>query len=160
MCTGCSLTVCCSLLPGGVSLVGGLLPGRGVSLAGGVFSLAVGGGGLPGRGLSQHALRQTPPVDRILDTRLWKYYLGPTSLWPVNREVQCITGNGYKGIDRPMDRQIDRHTWLKTLPSFNSIGRQYHIWIIGYRLISLLESVLTSKNNESMSRYSINQLTD
>ena len=24
-----------------------------------------------------------PPVDRILDTRLWKYYLGPTSLWPV-----------------------------------------------------------------------------
>ena len=25
----------------------------------------------------------TPPVDRILDTRLWKYYLGPTSLRPV-----------------------------------------------------------------------------
>ena len=25
-----------------------------------------------------------PIVDRILDTRLWKYYLGPTSLRPVN----------------------------------------------------------------------------
>ena len=25
----------------------------------------------------------TPPVNRILDTRLWKYYLGPTSLRPV-----------------------------------------------------------------------------
>ena len=49
-------------------------------------ALAVGGGGVcPGgevsawgvsawgclpRGVSQHALRQTPPVDRILDTRL------------------------------------------------------------------------------------------
>ena len=44
------------------------------------------GGGLLRGAISQHALRQTPfpPVDRILDTRLRKYYLGPTSLRPVN----------------------------------------------------------------------------
>ena len=84
--------------PGGVCLVSRR---RGVCLVlGGVCS-----GGVPGPrgvcsggvclvpgcawsgGVSQHALRQTPsphPVDRILDTRLWKYYLGPTSLRPVN----------------------------------------------------------------------------
>ena len=43
------------------SLAGGLL-GRGVSLAGGSLW-----GGLPGRGVSEHALRQTPPVDKITD---------------------------------------------------------------------------------------------
>ena len=49
----------------------GCLPGRGVSAQGGV---------------SQHALRQTPPpVDRILDTHLWKYYLAATSLQTVIR---------------------------------------------------------------------------
>ena len=51
-----------SLVPGGVCLVGGGLPGRG-----GGCSL-VPGGGLWSRGVSaQHALRQTPPVDRITD---------------------------------------------------------------------------------------------
>ena len=65
----CSGGVC--LVPGGVCLV----PERGGAWSGGV---------------SQHALRQTPspPVDRILDTRLWKYYLGPTSLRPVNIPTQ------------------------------------------------------------------------
>ena len=85
--TGRSLTVCCSLFPGGCLLQGGGVPGRG---GGGVCSGGVSapeGGGVPGPGVgvSQHALMQTPPppVDRILDTRLWKYYLGPTSLRPV-----------------------------------------------------------------------------
>ena len=99
--TSRSLTVCCSLLPGGGCLLwgvgllpgggvclvwgvclvrGGLVPGGGGSGPGGVglvlgVCLVRGGlvwGGLPGRGgVSQHALRQTsPPVDRILDTRL------------------------------------------------------------------------------------------
>ena len=73
-----------------VCFAGGCLLGGAVS--------APGGGGLPLGGcllqrgcvcVSQHALRQTPsppPVDRILDTRLWKYYLGPTSLRPVIRK--------------------------------------------------------------------------
>ena len=34
-----------------------------------------------------------PPVDRILDTRFWKYYLGPTSLRPV-----ITTLHDFKGI--------------------------------------------------------------
>ena len=134
MLTGRSLTVCCSLLPRGVSVPGGcllqgvsapggcllpggvcsrgcmllggvcfwggvcsqggvcsggcLLLGRGVSALGGVWSGNGWGCLLPVGGVSQHALRQTPsppplPVDRILDTRFWKYYLGPTSLRPV-----------------------------------------------------------------------------
>ena len=40
-----------------------------------------------------------PPVDRILDTRFWKYYLGPTSLRPViNSTVKqnLIWGNKNK----------------------------------------------------------------
>ena len=87
--TGRSLTVCCSLLPGG----GGAWSGAGLLWGGGAWS----GGGLPSPGgwsapggcllrgggwVSQHALRQTPlpPVDRHT---LVKYYLGPTSLRPV-----------------------------------------------------------------------------
>ena len=84
--TGRSLTVCCSLLPGwGVSGPGGCLVrgvggsgpgGRGVSgprRGSGPGGVSGPGGGwvcLVWGGISQHALRQTPPVDRILDTRL------------------------------------------------------------------------------------------
>ena len=57
--TGRSLTVCRSLLPGG----GCLLPGRGE--------------------VSQHALRQTPPVNRMTD-RCKNITLATTSLRPVN----------------------------------------------------------------------------
>ena len=90
------------LVGGRVSAPGGSAPRRGVCLLqGGVWSRggcllggvsAPRGGSVcsrgvsaPGGGVSQHALRQTPspPVDRILDTHLWKYYLGPTSLRPV-----------------------------------------------------------------------------
>ena len=133
--TGRSLTVCCSLIPGGggcllrgVSAPGGCLVwggcllwgsawSRGVSARGclvqrGVCSRGVSalGGCLVWRGawsragvsgpggVSQHALRQTPsplPVDRILDTRLWKYYLGPTSLRPV-KSVHLLLGKKEK----------------------------------------------------------------
>ena len=116
--TGRSLTVCCSLLPGGwgglppgglllgggwsggVCLRGGVVPGLGGLLRGGCLVRRGGlppGGVVPGPGggvclpggvclvrrewVSQHALRQTPPL--WTDTRLYKYYLGPTSLWPV-----------------------------------------------------------------------------
>ena len=64
--TGRSLTVCWSLLPGGVSAPGG----RGESALGGCLLWGVsaprgvsvpGGCLLWGGGVSQHALRQTPP---------------------------------------------------------------------------------------------------
>ena len=65
----CSGGVC--LVPGGVSAPGGvcLVPGGVVSAPVGV---AWSRGDAWSRGVSQHALRQTPspPVDRILDTRL------------------------------------------------------------------------------------------
>ena len=76
--TGRSLTVCWSLLPGGMSAPGGCVCSRGgvwsrgeCLLLGGLFPGECGRGGLvrglgcllPG-GISQHALRQTPPVDR------------------------------------------------------------------------------------------------
>ena len=93
--TGRSLTVCCSLLPGGgglLSALGGSVCSQGVSaprgcllqgvstLGGGVCSggCLLQGVSAPGGwvsalgGVSQNALRQTPspPVDRILDTCL------------------------------------------------------------------------------------------
>ena len=50
--------------PGGVSVPGGLVVGVAWSRGG----LLLGGCLLPGGVVSQHALRQTPPVDRITDT--------------------------------------------------------------------------------------------
>ena len=54
------------LVPGGVSALGGCVcsRGRGCLLWGGVCSGRSGPGGVV---VSQHALRQTPPVDRITD---------------------------------------------------------------------------------------------
>ena len=120
--TGCSLTVCRSLLLGGYLVPGGVLSPRGVLSPGGVPSpggcvsdpggvwpggcltwgvyLVPGGvlspGGVPSPGVCvsdlggiwpggvvclRHAptpgqTQPLPPVNRILDTRLWKYYLG------------------------------------------------------------------------------------
>ena len=73
--TGRSLTVCWRLLPGGVSAPGGSAPWGGVwsggvcSWGGLVRGVCSGEGGclLHGGVVSQHALRQTPPMDRITD---------------------------------------------------------------------------------------------
>ena len=43
-----------------------------------------------------------PPVDRILDTRLWKYYLGPTSLRPVIKRVPTF----HQGVYRPTEPKM------------------------------------------------------
>ena len=70
------------LLPGGV-LPGGVLPG-GVLLEGlllGVSAL----GGVCSWGVSKHALRQTPPLNRITDTSK-NITLATTSLRPVTRQ--------------------------------------------------------------------------
>ena len=72
-----SLSVCCSLFPGGCLVPGGVWPG-GCLLHGGVCSRGVSGpGGLSapggsgsGGGIPACTEADTPPVDRILDTRL------------------------------------------------------------------------------------------
>ena len=87
--TGRSLTVCCSLLPGGGPVPeggspwqggsgpGGVLPGRGGLVPGG-FSLA--GGVLPGGGGSPYW--RPPPVNRMTN-RCKNITLATTSLRPV-----------------------------------------------------------------------------
>ena len=76
-------------LPGGVYLPGGCVPARGVYLPEGYLPRG-GGVHLPRGGVCtcwgvylprrMHLPRYSPPVNRILDTRYWKYYLAPTSL--------------------------------------------------------------------------------
>ena len=79
----------------GVCFLGGGLPGPGGVCSGGSAwsrggSVWSGGsaprgvcprGGYPSMHWGTHP--PPPPADRILDTHLWKYYLGPTSLRPV-----------------------------------------------------------------------------
>ena len=95
--TGRSLTVCGSLLPRGVCclLRGGVSTPGGVCSRGGVCSggcllwgdvcsggrcLLWVGGCIPA---CTEAYTLPPCGQNILDTHLWKYYLGPTSLRPV-----------------------------------------------------------------------------
>ena len=35
-----------------------------------------------------------PPVDRILDTCFWKYYLAPTSLWAITTTLRTVCSRG------------------------------------------------------------------
>ena len=94
--TGRSLTVCCSLLPGGGSLLGpgGCLPGSGGVLLGpGGLPGKNPGGGLPGPGgclpagggsaWSRGGSPETPTVYRITDT-CQNITLATISLRPVN----------------------------------------------------------------------------
>ena len=113
--TGRSLTVCCSLLPGGWGWKGGCFPAGGVcldpgdlpgpggfSLPGGGVCLVPGGFSLPGGGvrlvpggfsllegvcLARGACLETPPVDRITDT-CKNITLATTSLRPVMTLMQ------------------------------------------------------------------------
>ena len=118
--TGRSLTVCCSLLPGGLSGPGCMVRGEGCLVWGvGGPGLRVGGGCLPSGGrlsapggvcsqggvCSRDVCSQggcllpggipacteadTPPP-LWTDTRLWKYYPGPTPLRPVNI-YKCVS---------------------------------------------------------------------
>ena len=75
---GCLLLGGWGVWSGGVCSRGSAPGGRGVcSWGAGVCSRV---------GISQHALRQTPP-SLWTDRRLWKYYLGPTSLRPVKIRI-------------------------------------------------------------------------
>ena len=85
--TGYSETVCWSLLPGGVCLVWGDCLIQGVCLVWGVVTdlggvCLVRGVCLVGGMVSQHALRQTPPVNRMTN-RCKNITLATTSLRPV-----------------------------------------------------------------------------
>ena len=71
---GCIPPACWMYLPA-CTVQGGVPGPRGVSAWGDAWSVGV--WDLLGGMVSQHALRQTPPVNRILDTRYWKYYLAP-----------------------------------------------------------------------------------
>ena len=59
-----------------------LRKGGGAGSASGLGGVSASGPG--GRGVSEHAMGQTPLVDRFLDTRFWKYYLALTWLRTVN----------------------------------------------------------------------------
>ena len=63
------------------------------------------------------ATTHAPPVDRIVDTRFWKYYLAPTSLWavtrllssrihtahmlPISPSMHCAGGGLLRGVPGP-----------------------------------------------------------
>ena len=119
MCTGRSLTVCCSLLPGGV------LPAGGFSLPGG-FSLVLGGsawsggvslvqggsvwsgGVLLGRedvSLVPGGSSETPPVYRITDT-CENITLATTSLWPVKKMAAKGSHINFMFLSPPPGRWI------------------------------------------------------
>ena len=71
---------------GGSTWSGGVCSQGGSAWSGGS---APGGVCLVWGGISQHALRQTPPL--WTDRRLWKYYLGPTSLRSVKiKHLFCL----------------------------------------------------------------------
>ena len=74
-----------------------------------------------------------PPVDRILDTRFWKYYLAPTSLRAVKNQVAkdslyylFIMGNLFSSliweVFHPYCKVIVRPK-IKTKPRIQSIWR-------------------------------------
>ena len=78
VCSGGVYSGGCLLL--GDLLLGGVCSREGVCWQGGVCSrgcLLLGG---------RELVADTSPVDRIIDTRLWKYYLAPTSLRTVTRD--------------------------------------------------------------------------
>ena len=90
-------------LPRGSVCLGGVcLPGGGVCLGRGVFQGGsawgcLSGGVCPGsvclsegaEGGSACQMGVTPPLDRILDTRLWKHYLSATSFADGKKRNNC-----------------------------------------------------------------------
>ena len=131
---GCLLRGVCS--PGGWWCLPGLggvcLPGRGGLVPGGGSACLVRGGVWCPGGVSQHALRQTasPPVDRILDTRLWKYYFGPTSLRPVMNYTAQITVTYHYHLWRLQDEALVGSP-LASCRSFTKTAiREYELLVI------------------------------
>ena len=91
----CSQQGC--LLPGTGAGPGGCLPWRGtcsggICSQGGTWSGGVCSQGVPGLGVSQHALRQTPPVNRMTDR--CKNITFATSLQTVIIHHKLFSGEG------------------------------------------------------------------
>ena len=83
VCPGACLLCWClprGVCPGGVCPVRGCLPSEGVS--------AQWGGVCPVRGVCPEGLH--PPMDRILDTRLWKHYLSATTVADGKNQVISV----------------------------------------------------------------------
>ena len=91
-------------------------------------------------------LEQTPPpppVDRILDTRFWKYYLGPTSLRPVMTRRMFSGLMWWAEITVRKDNSVIQTLSLspqKTMREFNTINKQTS----GHRFINMLRFPATS----------------
>ena len=132
--TGRSLTVCRSLLPGGVSASllgvpaprrvsapGGVCSGgvcfRGCLLRGGVCSqggVSAPGGSAPRGMVSQHALRQTPPLVNRMTNRCKNITLATASLRPetnlVGRDVVVLHNTLVEGTTVPSGNKRYRRT--------------------------------------------------
>ena len=131
--TGRSLTVCCSVLPRGVSArsQGGfsLVPGGGCLVPGGV--LLGPGGVLPGLGGSLET-PTPPPINRITDT-CKNITLATTSLRSVKRLLyKCITK--YGKYDCLQERSILRYltqvmevVWYNAIPFIFYVNTECHV---------------------------------
>ena len=152
--TGRLFTVCWSILPWGVVGSGGVWSGGGSGLraggsgaGGGVWCRGglvsgrsgPGGGGLvPGGGISQHALRQTPSVDRQTPVKIlpWPNFVAAGNyktrmhssrvrtgrLLTLSCSIPCISGGLLYADPRgrpPPYGQREWHTLVKTLHSLN-----------------------------------------
>ena len=134
--TSRSLTVCCSLLPGGGLLLGGvcLVRGgvcsqgvsaprgvctwsRGVSASGGcawswgcllLGGVCSGGGSAPRWGDGYPSMHWgRHPSPLWIDTHFWKYYLGPTSLRPV--KISTVRSVRCELDSWTSDHQVEPH---------------------------------------------------
>ena len=80
---------------GAVAGLGGVA-GLGVPGPGGCVACPGGGVAGPGGVLSQHALRQTPPVNRMIDRQFKNITLATTSLRPViTKEITTCKGRSF-----------------------------------------------------------------
>ena len=61
--------------------------------------------------LPPHTMHATHPVDRILDTRFWKYYLAPTSLRAVIILMLPNTGHQIRKYYKKHTRKFLSHIW-------------------------------------------------
>ena len=77
------------------------------------------------KNLRETANLETLPVDRILDTRFWKYYLGPTSLRPVTIRYFHLSLNLARYSERVTSAMVGTAHFLYSDDRAHSIYRKY-----------------------------------